>query len=354
MAGIETIIRRRRNQSQWDQELWDFVERVECIPRDKLNDRSFEPSPLEFISDAALQERFRSIERNIQYLDTAEGPRDDWSPERGWLSPWWWLRLRHWTLSEFTRRNLAVAPSPELPPPVRVRNEFIGIHAGSSPKMFRLSRLSYLMEMLEEGKLRFAPAASYEKMEHDCARSDDEMTKGYKFSGRRVPISKLDGTPLEVIGEVSFNTSRMTDEMVKLPYWMLCGSTDFDPRLFSEFGGETTADALLAIFDPEEFRRRAWPVKTAAPPQTNVYFSVIDYYDVYSPPGTRISPTSMKSMCFAYQREVRFVVDPGHGPTPAKAEKDYFVSIGPLTDIAAVYRMNGRKVAGTGPGTFLR
>jgi hypothetical protein len=46
MAIIEAIIDRRRKQPFWDPKLWDFVERVECVPRDKLNDTSVSPRSL--------------------------------------------------------------------------------------------------------------------------------------------------------------------------------------------------------------------------------------------------------------------------------------------------------------------
>lgn len=351
MTNLEAIIDRRRKQDLWDSELWDFVERVECVPKDKLNDRSVEPRPLQHVSDEALQARLESIDRNIQYLDAGKGPRDDWRPEKGWLSPWWWLRLRHWTLSEFTRRGLAVQTTSEISVRPRLRDEFKGINEGAPPRMFRLSRVPYLMKALEQGELRFAPAKSYKAMENDAARADDEMTKGYKRAGNRVSITTLDGRRIEALTDVSFDTSRITANMVDLPYWMLCASTDFDPRLFEEFTGGQGDDGVLAIFDPEEFRRRAGPVIGSALPRVHSSVAVVNYYDTYHPSSVDISPVMMKVMRFAYQRELRFILDPGHGD--AIADKDYFIDIGSIKDIAAVYGTDGRKIAGTGPDNFL-
>ena len=85
--GIETIIERRRTEALWDPELWDFVERVECVDRADLNDRDVLPRPLKHLEDCALQSRLDAIDRNTQYLDIADGPPDDLPPEEGWLSP---------------------------------------------------------------------------------------------------------------------------------------------------------------------------------------------------------------------------------------------------------------------------
>jgi|GEM_PF-6360096 len=153
--GIDAIIERRRRQPQWDPDLWDFAERVHFVSRDELNDRTIVPRPLEHVSDKALQARLDAIDRNIQYLDVADEPRDDWPPEKGWLSPWWWLRLRRWTLSEFARRSLALQPAIEVAPPVPLHLDFLGIYAGKPPRMFRLSRLPYLMRFLDQRELRF-------------------------------------------------------------------------------------------------------------------------------------------------------------------------------------------------------
>jgi hypothetical protein len=349
--GIDAIIDRRRRQPQWDPDLWDFAERIQFVSGEELNDRTIAPRPLEHVGNEALQARLDAIDRNIQYLDVAAGPRDDWPPEKGWLSPWWWLRLRHWTRSEFARRGLAVQPAPEVAHPVPLHGDFLGIHAGRPPRMFRLSRVPYLMRFLEEGQLRFAPAVSYKAIEDDEARADDEMTKGYRRAGGLVTITRVHGRRIEAIGDVRFDTTRATADEAAVPYWMLCASTDFDPRLLDAFPGGHGDDGVLAIFDPLEFRRRAGVALAKAQPHVLGRIAVVDYYDVYHPPGPDISPVTMKAMRFAYQRELRFVLDPGRGA--AIAESAYFMNIGPIADIAGVYGGDGRRIAGTGPDSYL-
>ena len=351
MSDLPQILERRRTHRHWDPTLWDFFERVSFVSRDDLNDRSVEPRPLEYLSDTALQARLNSIECNIQYLDGADGRRDEMSPDDGWLSPWWLLRLRHWTLSEFARRGLDAQPSPTVVEPVPVGEDFLGIHSGSTPKLFRISRLPFLKDMLVHGNVRFGLAAGYQEIENDEARADNEMKKGYKRSGRRVTITTLDGRSIAALEDVSFDTARMTSDMVELPYWMLCLSTDLDPRLFDDFPSPEGDDAVIAIFDADEFMRRIRLAMAVTLPDVHVLPETVFYYDIYHPPRRDISPLTMKEMRFAYQREVRIVLDPGH--REAIANGAFTIGIGSIEDIAAIYTPDGRCVAGTGPDSFL-
>ena len=190
MSDIDTILELRRTHRHWDPELWNFFERVSFVSRADLNDSSVEPRPLEHLSDVALQARLDSIERNIQLLDGGDPRRDEMSADDGWLSPWWWHRLRHWTLSEFKRRGLDVRRTPAVPAAIPIRDEFRGIHSGSRPKLFRISRLPFLEDLLVRGTVRFGLAAGYQKMEDDEARADNEMKKGYRRSGKLVTITR--------------------------------------------------------------------------------------------------------------------------------------------------------------------
>ncbi len=334
MPDIDTILERRRTHRHSDPELWNFFERVSFVSRADLNDSSVEPRPLEHLSDAALQARLDNLERNIQLLDGGDPRRDEMSADDGWLSPWWWHRLRHWTLSEFKRRSLDVRSTPMVPEAIPVRDGFRGIHSGSTPKLFRISRLPFLKDLLVRGNVRFGLAAGYQEMEDDEARADDEMKKGYRRSGKLVTITSPDGSEMKALEDVSFDTVRMTSDMVKLPYWMLCLSSDLDPRLFGDFPSSEGDDAVIAIFDCDELMRRIRQAMGAARPDVHVFADRVFYYDVYHPPRRDISPVTMKEMRFGYQREVRIVLDPGRGP--ALADGPFTIAIGSIEDIAAI------------------
>ena len=169
----------------------------------------------------------------------------------------------------------------------------------------------------------------------------------YRRAGSGVTITTFDGRQIEAIGDVRFDTTRATTDEIALPYWMLCASTDFDPRLLYAFPGGRGDDGVLAIFDPVAFRRRAGVAMAEAHPHILGRIAIVDYYGLYHPPGPHISPVTMKAMRFAYQRELRFVLDPGRGV--ALAEGAYFMDIGSIANIACIYGGDGRRIAGTGP-----
>lgn len=58
-----------------------------------------------------------------------------------------------------------------------------------------------------------------------------------------------------------------------------------------------------------------------------------------------------KDMRFGYQREVRIMLDPGHGR--AVDDGAFTIPIGSIEDIATIHTPDGRRVAGTGPDSFL-
>ncbi len=340
MTLIDDIIAARRSHRFFDEELWDFLAKMQ--------------GPLlENASDNALQLRLTQIEKNIQYLDEAPGERKELPPERGWLSPWFWLRLRHWTLAEMAARSIAPARAIGIKPMPLLNPEFRGLHAGGSKLLIRISRLPWLLETLELGRLRFSPASAYCMMENDEARADDEMAKTYRRSGSVLTITGPDGQRINPIGDVVVTSRRVSDDYeTEIPYWLMCFSTDLDPRLFADFPSGEGDDAVLVIFDPIAFIRRAQPHLNRVAPLSDKRLHQVEYYDSYHPPSHHLSPVTMKECRFAYQREWRLILDCG-GREVLAGGGVLSVDIGSITDIAAVYAPDGRLIAGTGPATFL-
>lgn len=342
MARIDDIIATRRTHRFYDEGVWGFSLR-------------FDGRRLENLSDDELQVRLARLERNIQYLEEAPGGRDELPPERGWLSPWFWFRLRYWVLAEMRHRGVTPLPSIDVPAAPAIRPEFRGVHADGARLLIRFSRREWMLDALEHGRHRFAPASSYRLIEGDEARTDDEMTKAYRRPGRALTITMEDGTLIEPIGDVTFSTSRMVGDMadIEAPYWLTCYSTDLDPRLFRDFASADGDDAALVIFDPMEFVRRSLPCLNHAAPHCLKRLHPIDYYDVFYPPSERLAPLTMKDARFAYQREQRMILDPEGGEVLGGSEGVLFVDVGSIADIAGVYSPVGTKIAGVGPDTFL-
>ncbi|WP_168427689.1 hypothetical protein [Sphingomonas sp. Leaf30] len=342
MARIDDIIASRRAHRFYDEQIWDFFLQIDG-------------RRLENLSDDELQIRLARFDRNIQYLEEAPGDRDELPPERGWLSPWFWFRLRHWTLAEMRHRGVAPLPAIDVPAAPVMRSEFRGIHAGGSKQLVRISRREWMIEALENGRHRFAPASSYRLIEGDEARTDDEMTKAYRRPGRALTTTLQDGTPIVPIGDVTFSTSRMVGDMadIEMPYWLTSYSTELDPRLFSGFASGDGDDAALVIFDPMEFIKRSLPHLNRAAPSSLKKLHQIDYFDAFHPASERVAPLTMKDTRFAYQREWRMILDPEGNETLGGADGVLFVDVGSIADIAAVYTPDGTRIAGTGPDSFV-
>lgn len=340
MARVDDIIAARGAHLFYDEELWDFTAR-------------FDGRLLENLTDDELRTRLARIERNIQYLEEAPGPRDELAPERGWLSPWYWFRLRHWALAEMKVRGVTPAAPLDVAPMPGVGLEFKGIHAGGEKRLVRMSRREWMLEALDLGRLRLAPATAYRLIENDDARTDDEMTKAYRRPGRVISVTGPDGQPIVPIGDVTFSTTRAMGEAdVETPYWLTSYSTDLDPRLFVDFGSADGDDAALVIFDPVAFIRRSLPHLNRAAPLSEKLLYQIEYYDTFHPPSQLLAPLTMKDTRFAYQREWRMILDPGDREVLADGGA-LFVDIGSIADIAGVYTPDGARIAGSGPDTFL-
>lgn len=307
------------------------------------------------LSSGDLQGRLDALDRNIQYLDSGCTPRDALPPERGWLSPWWWLRARHWTLLEFKRREIAIGPTPLIPEMPALVRDFVGVVAGGRRLLVRISEEKWLLETLREGRIKFGDASSYRDATLGTARADDELKKSYLRPSQGITITTPNGSSLKAIGDVEFSNVRAVEKsghLIQRPYWMCSFSSDLDPRLFEEFGKEgTPSDACLVIFDPDEFMRRATPKLNRAAPRATKSLFPTEYFDSHFAPFKRPSALISKHYSYAYQREMRLVLDPEGGPSLASG--DLFVEVGSIADIAAVYSRDGKRIAGSGPATFL-
>lgn len=337
LNGIDGVLRVRETHREYDLELWRFMLRGE--------------RPLSNLSNAELEARLNVIDRNIQFLDQGSTPRDAVEANRGWLSPWWWLRVRFWTLLEFEHRGLKAFTTDVIPPMPLLAPEFEGVVGGGKKLLVRIGQIEHLKRMLG-GQLRFADARSYSNNKLDAARKDDELVKSYKRPGDAITITGATGKIIPAIGDVTFSTARKKGaRLVDAPYWFCSFSSDLDPRLFTEFAEDANAGCLV-IFDPMAFVRRALPHLMRNVPNTTKQLFPNDYIDPYFPPEDNLSPLVHKDFSYAYQREMRFVLDPEDGPPLTEVGGALFVDSAPIRDIAGVYDRDGLKVDGHGPRSF--
>lgn len=351
MSHLEDLLVLRQGEPHhFDPEVWDFAEDIEI--------RKSGVSRLANLTAGALQGRLDAIELNIQYLDDG-GPVDPAKTAfSGWTSPWWWYRTRQGTLAEFHRRGLTPSPSPGIPVKPAIAPEFRGRLSGGGELLVRLSRRDYLLALLKEGRMRFAPAASYDDSSLDAARADDEMAKTYHRPGQVLVMTTEDGQRIEPIGDVAFTRQRRVEDvsggLIDTPYWMLSFSSELDPRLLDAFdSADPDEDGFLVVWDVAGFFHRALPHILKVAPETRVSTVQNTYFDPYYPPREGLQAIKSKSMAYAYQREVRFVVDPEGFPVTLAADGCLYPTMDSIEDIAGVYGRDGRKIAGAGPDSFL-
>lgn len=345
LSRIIDLCQLRKGHPLYDEELWDFIGEIHG-------------NNLVYVSERGLQWRLAEIERNILFLDDQTTPRDDLRPERGWLSPWWWWRIRHWTLKELYRRGLIPISVVDIPPPPPLHPQFLGVVGGGKKLLARIARRDRILDTLSLGRLRFAPAGIYNNAKLNAARADEEMAKEYLRPGAALTMTGPKGEPIKPLGDVTFTTRRALydgTQFVDQPYWFCSFSSDLDPRLFAEFPDPDGAESsCLLIFDPMEFVRRALPKLNQAVPHAIKSLFPNEYFDPYHP-HEKLTVVRHKHFSYAYQREMRFMVDPEGGPSSGDAlQKAFFIEIGSIEDIAAAYTPNGDRIAGTGPNSFLR
>ena len=341
IMAIDPILALRTPSPSHDTELWEFADGT--LGR-----------PLQNLTVGELQNRLSQIDRNIQYLDSGSTPRDTLRADKGWISPWWWFRTRHRTILEFSNRGITPTATPDIPAEPLTAGAIKGVCAGGTLLLTRISARRYLDDMLHRGVVRLAPASTYRDTTLGAARADEELAKTYRRPGNELRITGPDGRPIKLIGDVSFSSQRSLYKggaMQEIPYWMCSFSTDLDPRLFSEFGTGPDS-ACIVIFDPREFVRRALPHLNRAVPHATKQLLSNEYFDPYYPPAGRLSVLRDKEMPYAYQREIRLIVDPEGSPLYA-VDKPIFIEAGSIEDIAAIYAPDGRKLSGVGPDSFL-
>lgn len=325
MGSDEDLLRWRLSDERHDRELWEFEYRVNPY--------------LKNISDAKLDRRLRDLRRNLAYLICPL--RDDVPQTAHFLSTWWWLRKRVHTLAEFARRG---REAPESAEPIAFASASAPLpcvprHPNACDFATKYGEARWLVPMVERGIIRVAPASSYSGEQVDGARYDDELSKHRYQLGDSVRITTRDGRSMPIIGDLRRTASFPN-------YYVLCASNEFDYRLpacFPNAQGEP-ADTAIVIWDLDEFARR---LDTAARAQlAGWYFhhNPVSYFDPYDI-GRRehVDAGMSKDYLYAYQREYRFLWLPLRGGVTGDA---LFLAMGPLEDIAGVFRADGSFIAG--------
>lgn len=279
---------------------------------------------LERSTDDGLHRRHGDIVKNLRRLAIATR---DQVPSRFFQSSWYWYRKEHQTRLELHLRGLVSVPAPDLngARPVRdIHERFPANELGDPQTLYRYTRKDHAEEMLDSGRVRIAPAASYRQMESDGARADEEMVKTIVLPGGRTTVQDSLGNPIKVIGDLSIAHTGVE-------YHVLCFSSEWDVAMFEDFADTTHC---VVVRDVEAF---AWRLEAAGQdrfPGWYFHHNPAWYFDPNeSSLDAYVDHATSKDFRFAYQREYRFLWATTDG-TPMRDAQ--FLELGSLADIAEV------------------
>ena len=255
--------------------------------------------------------------------------------------------VRWWTLWTHLLEELALRNTPYGSVQLARPDQFPWISAPEPPSglrilkghrlpqqnyLARVGQKAHLVEAFERGRIRIAPAASYDDQSLNPAMQDDELAVFAKHSGDSAVIRKYDpvtgtvGDPIEVIGDISYGKRAASN------YYVLCLSSRYEPRLLDDFG----ADALLIIHNVDRFLIRLERAVKQVRPDLQMCGDGITYFDPYRTHPDELNPHFFKHFRYGYQLEYRLV---WLGSVPIDASP-FFVEIGTLRDIATLRVLN--------------
>lgn len=276
---------------------------------------------LERVGDAELVTRYRNMVRNRR---TFVGPICDAMPIYDCRSSWYWLRRDFITRLEFAMRGLELPVVPE-----------VGTPLGSPPQvphpnvLYRFGQREHMLE-LASGKVRFSPAKSYQDIENDEARQDEETAKHAYSAGQHVRVILPGGQEAPIIGNMKTSVSGPG-------YHMACFAREWDAQFLQAFG-----DTCVVVHDIDEFARRAGNAGRKVFPGWYWMDTDVEYFDPYErPSGHKLRTAISKNFLFAYQREYRFFWDQWNaGPIDGVQ----YVDIGFCADIMSVHDRDGSAI----------
>jgi hypothetical protein len=175
-----------------------------------------------------------------------------------------------------------------------------------------------LERALTLGEFRLVPASSYQGLEDDAARQDDELCRIRTVAASEVVITGEDGRVIKPLADVTF-TSRLSRD-----YYVVCFSTEWSP---DDCGGFSDVDACLVIHDPETLLERLHAEIERVLPGCANADGPVSYGTM-----TRLGVAYTKPAFYAPQREFRLTV---FAPEEGRLAP-LLIKVGNIEDIAKV------------------
>lgn len=308
MPASDVLRSHKDNKHGYDPEFWEF--RYEIYRY------------LSRVEKDELSRRYEDILLNLKRLNA---PDRHIIPIQTFLSSWYWFRKEHQTRLEFHMRKLDLPLEPPWGlleyvienPPARPK------HPNYGDVLFRYGAAQHMQELVDQGRIRLAPAAFYLELEGDASRFDDERQKHSFLAGEYTHITTSDGREQQFRGDLRRTVSAPN-------YYTLCVSTEFDPAHFADFD----AEACVVITDTDAFADRIGRAAQEHLPDWNFHHCPVEYFDPHEMIKNQLFNAVMsKDFRFAYQREYRFVWMDIDGK---EAKDEIFLNLGPLADVCEI------------------
>ncbi|WP_302465247.1 hypothetical protein [Bilophila wadsworthia] len=278
------------------------------------------------VSTDILEKRFYDLVNNIIFLGAEN--KNIISYDNDFASTLWWFKKLEQTA--YVLKNKKVDVDIKFEEDLIYPNKKYILHANNIKNIksiFRYSDIKHIISLIDKGIIRLTNVQSYSKMLGDNARFDDENTKSSYVYGNSLKLYPLNSnTPLAVNGDMK--KSRTASK-----YYLSSFSTDLDIRLFDIF----KCNAVICITNINLFIEK---IKKYSHNISHLYKECLltpaKYYDPYrSQPTADYNPTIAKDFSFAYQREMRLILDPLE--TNNYHDDHIYLELGSLRNIASAY-----------------
>jgi hypothetical protein len=188
----------------------------------------------------------------------------------------------------------------------KVADVFQRLNLKDGSFLVKYSKMKYLKPCFDNGKIRIAPASSYDDSSLNRAIKDDELQLTLKPSPRNRKNEAVERfsedlkNPVHPIGNVVENITAPSN------YYVYCMASEFSLRLFPDFG----ADGCLIITKPEIFMKRLIEGVLEQLPNWEGFGIGVNYIDPVNTTKEEIDIFYSKDFKFAYQKEYRLIWKP--------------------------------------------
>jgi hypothetical protein len=203
----------------------------------------------------------------------------------------------------------------------------------NSPSCYsKFGKRQHILDALDKGRIRIAPASIYDDPSLNSAQNDNELehlavTPNEHMEFRLIGLDEK-GKKINVPAE----PKELFRYMMVPNFYVWCCGLGYSARLFEAF----QADAVLIIRDQVEFSQRLSDAVAAKNPCAEISDGPVNYYDPYTIQRRQLMPIFSKHIRYLYQNEYRIAwTVPAMEPL-----KTFFVDLGPLHDIAEMYELS--------------